>query len=132
MILELKNGNIKVLKNSCEKTDEALIYLEFKDIVLTSKHTISFLIDEKPLEQIRQNIWKMNHSVHTGKENKIVVIVKKDGFSKIYEGITVIKNYISFGELGQFKLPQVILDLNARIEELEKRIKKLENKFSVI
>lgn len=132
MILEMDKGSIKVIQNSCEKTEEALIYLRFKDTILTNKDQVSFLINDVPLEQIKPNIWKMNHSIHNGREDKLVVVLKRGEYARIYQGIVIVKNYVSFGELGEFKLPQVILDLNEKIASLEKRIKLIESKSTVI
>jgi hypothetical protein len=132
MILEMDKGRVKVVQNSCEKTGEALIYLRFKDLVLSNKDKITFLINDVPLEQVKHNVWKINHSIHNGTEDKLVVIVKRNEYATIYEGVSIVKNYFSFGELGEFKLPQVILDLNERISQLEKRIKTIESKSTVI
>lgn len=132
MILELEKGSIKVLQDSCENTDSALIHLKFKDINLTSKTKVMFMIDEKPLTEIRQDVWKLNQSIHRGKENLVVIGVIQNGITKIYKSNFLIETYVSFGKLGVEKLPQVILDLNQRIEELSEEIKKINNKMNAI
>lgn len=132
MVLELNNGTIKIVQDSCEKKEEALIYLRFKDSVISNKTQVKFFIDDKPITEIKSNIWKIDHSIHTGKENFVLISITDNGISKMYKGNFIIQNYISFGVLGEYKVPQVLLDMNNKIALLEKRIKDLESKFTVI
>ena len=132
MILKLKDGEVKVLENSCEQKNEAIIYLRFEDYILTNKDRVVMFIDDKPIEQLDRNVWKINHSIHVGNQNKVVVGLVRDGKTILFKGNFIIKNYISFGPLGYDSFPQVLLDINKSINELEKRIKKLENINTVI
>lgn len=132
MVLELNNGTIKIVQDSCEKKEEALIYLRFKDSVISNKTQVKFFIDDKPITEIKSNIWKIDHSIHTGKENFVLISITDNGISKMYKGNFIIQNYVSFGVLGEYKVPQVLLDMNNKIALLEKRIKDLESKFTVI
>jgi hypothetical protein len=131
MILQMEKGEIKIVQDSCENTESALIYLEFKDGIITNKSEVFVLIDDKPLTQIKSNIWRIDQTVLRGKENLVIVGLKNNGITKIYKSNFLLQSYISFGKLGVEKLPQVILDLNQKIEELENKIKKLENKMNV-
>jgi hypothetical protein len=132
MILEMNKGNIKILENSCERSEGCQIYLRFADRVITNKTEIKMYINDKQIEQIKPNIWNMDGSLHTGEESIVVVTVNNNGYSEIYQGVFVIKNYLSFGELGENKFPQVLLDMNKKIKTLEDRVKILESKSTVI
>jgi hypothetical protein len=131
MILEMKNQGIKIKENSCELSDGCKIIFDFKDVVVLGGDFIRFFINDKEVFKNEKDEYILNNSIHTGKETKIVVLLINSKRTLRYETTVDVKNYISFGSLGFDMLPQVFLDQNRKIEELEKRIYALEKNRTV-
>lgn len=131
MILELKNGKIEILKNSLESVEKINLRLIFKDFVLTNNAVVKVFIDKTELKKIDTNVYKFDFSTIRRGENRLRVFVYQGEITKTYETIMSVKNYISFDSLGHEKFPQVILDINEKIKNLEELYKKIENKIDV-
>lgn len=131
MILELNKGTIVVQQNSIELKDEATIYLNFKDHLLSNLDVVKFQINGITQNQIKSNIWKIDAPIYYSGENVLSVIVSNPSETKSYSCVIEIKNYLSFGKKDE-KLPQIVYDLTSKINSLEKRIKTLENKGTVV
>ena len=132
MILELEKGKINVKKNSCENKSGALIYLEFKDNVITNLDTVKLFINGDPCIQISPNKWRLDFTLLSYVDSTVQVIVESIKGNKVYTSEIKIEQYISFGELSTDKFPQAFIDLNSKIKKLEERIKKIEKKKSII
>lgn len=131
MILELNHGEIKVKQNSCENKAGALIYLEFKDTVITNFNTVKIFIEGQELIQVKPNMWKIDFSLLTYRESRIEVVVEGP-IMKTYRTILIIEEYISFGRLDTDKFPQAFIDQNNKMKAMEERIKKLEIQKTII
>ena len=132
MILGLKNGKVDILKNSLESVDSISLRLIFNDLVLTNNAVVKVFIDKTELKKIDTNLYKFDFSTIRRGENKLKVFVYQGEIVKTYETIMSVKNYISFDSLGHEKFPQMILDINEKIKNLENLYKKIESKIDVI
>lgn len=132
MVLEMNNGEIKVKENSCELKNECYIYMQFKDIIISNKDIIKMYINDIQLEPVKPNIWKIPGVLMDQKEQKIIVLVlQSGGKTKTYQTLIEIKKYISFGKMKEHMFPQIILDQNKKIFQLENRIKEIEKKLTI-
>lgn len=132
MIIKLKrNGEIKVLKNSTENTNNLNVKVINEEIT-TGRDIYYVAINKVQLEKYG-SFYKLDTKTLKREENLLEVIWKKPNEeTKKFTLVTEIQQYISLGGLKPEERPQVILDLYDKIEYLEKRIKKLEEKGTVI
>lgn len=131
MILELNQGGIRIKQNSCENKSGALIFLEFKDMIITNLNTIKVFIEGKELIQTKPNVFRIDFTLLRSAESRLEVVVEGPTM-KIYQTNLVIEEYISFGKLETDRFPQAFIDLNNQIKLLNDRIKKLETTKSII
>lgn len=132
MIIKLKrNGEIKVLKNSTENTNNLNVKIINEEIT-TSRDIYHVVINKVQLEKDGP-FYKLDTKILKRGENLLEVIWKKPNEeTKKFTLVTEIQQYVSLGGLKPEERPQVILDLYNKIEYLEKRIKKLEERGTVI
>lgn len=132
MIIKLKrNGEIKVLKNSTENTNNLNVKIINEEIT-TSRDIYHVVINKVQLEKDGP-FYKLDTKTLKRGENLLEVIWKKPNEeTKKFTLVTEIQQYVSLGGLKPEERPQVILDLYNKIEYLEKRIKKLEERGTVI
>jgi len=131
MILELNQGGIKIKQNSCENKNGAVIYLEFKDMIITNLDTIKVFIEGQELIQIKPNVFRIDFTLLRSTESKLEVVVQGTTM-RVYQTNLVIEEYVSFGKLNTDMFPQAFIDLNNKIKILDERIKKLETTKTII
>lgn len=132
MILELNNGEIKVKKNTIEKIEHALIYLEVKDMVVTNSDIVTLFINDKKVNKINNTTFDISFSNILENENKLSVTIMRGNTLNTYSTNVEIKKYFSLGDLPYNKHPQIIIDIFNEIEKLKKEIQELKNKGTVI
>lgn len=132
MILELNKGKITVKKTSVENKSGAVIYLEFKDRVITNLDTVKLFINGTQVMNVCPNKWKIDFTLFSYVDSTVQVIVESIKGNAVYSSEIKIEQYISFGKLPTDKFPQACLDHNNKIKALEKRIEKLEKTKTII
>lgn len=132
MIIKLKeNGSLKIVKDTIENTKAISIRVEhYRNYNFSEKYLI--FINGEILEK-KNDKYSLNHSKIKYGENLIEVLwIDSNGKSKKYSLITNMQNYFSLGDHRIEEHPQVIVDLLEKINKLEKRIKSLEEKGTII
>lgn len=132
MILVMSKEGIEIKQNSLENVNHMKIHLEFKDVNLTSKDFIQIFINNKPLEKVDKNTFRLNYPLYDDLEKELTVSLVNEKGLHTYKKMINLNRYVSFGNEHQDKLPQVYLDLINELKELEKRVKYLENKTNGI
>lgn len=133
MLLELKNDTIEIKDNTIENIENATINLIIKDFEVNHNHIINLYFNGKALEQIKTNVYRIEPTLITKNLIEIkVVAYDSTGFMKTYVKNISIERYFSFGKQGYEKIPQVILDINKKIQELENKFLELEKEKNLL
>lgn len=133
MLLELNNGDIILKDNSIENLNSAKIYLNFKDLTLRHSDSVKLYFNEVEQFRVANETFRINATSLLGRKvNVSVVVYRQDSTTITYQKVMELEQYFSLGKQAYEKLPQVLIDINKRFEELSNRIKELEKESNVI
>lgn len=133
MLLELNNGDIILKDNSIENLNNAKIYLSFKDLTLRHSDSVKLYFNEVEQFRVANETFRINATSLLGRKvNVSVVVYRQDSTTITYQKVMELEQYFSLGKQAYEKLPQVLIDINKRFEELSNRIKELEKESNVI